>query len=275
MLGKRRSSGGGMRSGSGGSETQEQQQQQQQREPAEPLYRRLDDAIAAGPAAEALQLPQPEANTQVVTALLEQLMATNPRALDTRAAIGLKVADRSVLLDNPVGRKAAGQAGKAGAASRRTAQLASKSAQRRLGLYQLRSAGLTYEAVQPLHASWQQYMRDLLASGGGPGAADLEARLYAADLHGCLIRVAHTADKRYQGLRGIVVRDTANTLRLVTPDNRFVVVPKQLCTWEFDADRRRVATLLGPGLAQRGTGTAGGGAKPKTLREAIRGQQRG
>lgn len=170
------------------------------------------------------------------------------------------------------------------------------------------------------------------------------------------------ADKRYQGLQGIVVRDTANTLQLVTRDNRFVVIPKQvgypihacwvsprqmvpcgsspsahatpagcpgrrrrhsppqncgisfaaapafkgasqpasrpnptcpadlppapahspslppgpqLCTWEFDADRRRVVTLLGSGLAQRGTGIAIGGAKPKTLREAIRGQQRG
>lgn len=169
------------------------------------------------------------------------------------------------------------------------------------------------------------------------------------------------ADQRYHGLRGVVVRDTANTLQLITPDNRFVVVPKQvgqgparhaalaaptvrlpgsqaphrtacaampvlnnsqhtgccslgwpgptpespptpythlhhpptttypstrshhpfsplslqLCTWEFDADRRRVVTLLGPGLARRGTGTAGSTAKPKTLREAIRSQQRG
>lgn len=56
-----------------------------------------------------------------------------------------------------------------------------------------------YEAVQPLHASWQQYMRDLLASGGGPSAADIEARLYAADLHGCLIRVAQTAGDRTEG----------------------------------------------------------------------------
>lgn len=113
-----------------------------------------------------------------------------------------------------------------------------------------------------------------------------------------------------------MVRETAGTLQLVTPDSRFVVVPKQvggglrdgtgcwgeaghgvrtrlsgsspgrpcnrphclqLCTWEFDADRRRVVTLLGPGLAQRGAGGSGGGAagggRPKTLREAIRGQQ--
>jgi len=36
------------------------------------------------------------------------------------------------------------------------------------------------------------------------------------------------ADRRYQALQGIVVRDTQNTLQLVTPDNRYVVVPKQV-----------------------------------------------
>lgn len=135
------------------------------------------------------------------------------------------------------------------------------------------------------------------------------------------------ADPRYRGLQGIVVRDTANTLQLITPEDRLVVVPKQvggsrdstagirrkahctcrdapashgglapapprmlrhdvaaphpactalqLCTWQFDADRRRVVTLLGPGLARRGSGgAAGSGAtRPRTLREAIRGQQ--
>jgi hypothetical protein len=45
-----------------------------------------------------------------------------------------------------------------------------------------------YEAVQPLYRSWQQYMRELLAQGG----QDVETRLYAADLHGCLMRVAAT-----------------------------------------------------------------------------------
>lgn len=69
-------------------------------------------------------------------------MATNPRAFDARAAIGLKVADRTVMLDNPVGQKA-GQARKGGAGGRWASQLASKAAQRRLGLYQLRTAGLT------------------------------------------------------------------------------------------------------------------------------------
>lgn len=115
--------------------------------------------------------------------------------------------------------------------------------------------------------------------GGAPASNDLEARLYAADLHGCLIRVAHTAgacgapgqlaaelealllpvaaparagpllaklqlpslamtlpshlpssacpaDPQYRRVRGVVVRDTANTLHLVTPDSRLLLVPK-------------------------------------------------
>jgi hypothetical protein len=44
--------------------------------------------------------------------------------------------------------------------------------------------------VQPLHRSWRQYMQDLVALPGSP--ADLEARLYAAELLGCLIRVVQT-----------------------------------------------------------------------------------
>ncbi|PSC76792.1 ribonuclease P subunit p29 [Micractinium conductrix] len=262
--------------GAGGRTDQQQQQQQRQQQPAEPAYARLDEGIAHGPAAEALQLPQPEANTQVVTSLLERLMATNPRAFDARAAIGLKVSDRSIMLDNPMGQRQAAAGGGQQRGSRWTGTLASRAQQRKLGLYQLQ--GLTYEAVQPLHRSWQQYIREVMSGAAAVGGGgDLEARLYGADLHGCLMRVAHTADRRYQGVRGIVVRETANTLQLVAPDSRLLTVPKQLCTWEFDADRRRVVTLLGPGLAQRSGaagGGGGGGGKPKTLREAIRGQHR-
>jgi hypothetical protein len=126
----------------GGEQQQAAQQQQQQPQQAEPPYDRLNDAIAQGPAAEAMQLPKPEPHLQVVSALLEQLMAANPRAFDARAAIGLKVQDRTVMLDNPVGQQASQRKG-SGRGSKWTAQLAGKKEQRRLGLYQLQSAGLT------------------------------------------------------------------------------------------------------------------------------------
>lgn len=63
-----------------------------------------------------LQLPEaasggsgPSSGREVVASLLEELLATNPRrGLDARAAIGLKVADRVLLLDNPASTHAAG-----------------------------------------------------------------------------------------------------------------------------------------------------------------------
>lgn len=69
-LGTSGGGGGGSLAGSGARSDRQQLQQQQQQDPPEPLYRRLDQTIAAGPAAEALQLPRPEANAQVGRCLL-------------------------------------------------------------------------------------------------------------------------------------------------------------------------------------------------------------
>ena len=143
---KARSSGGGRgaRGGSAGGEQPPlplQQQQQQQQQAWEPPYNRLEDAIATGPAAGAMDLPPPQPGSQVVSELLVSLMATNPRAFDARAAIGLKVQDRTVMLDNPAGQKQ--QRRRRQQPSRWAAQLASKAQQRRLGLYQLQTTGLT------------------------------------------------------------------------------------------------------------------------------------
>jgi hypothetical protein len=128
-------------SGSAGGEQQQQQQQQQQQGSWDPPYNRLDAGIATGPAAEAMRLPPADPGSQVVTRLLEDLMATNPRAFDARAAIGLKVQDRTVMLDNPAGQKQKQQ--RRQQPSRWTSRLASKAQQRRLGLYDLQAAGLT------------------------------------------------------------------------------------------------------------------------------------
>lgn len=102
---------------------------------------------------------------------------------------------------------------------------------------------LSFESVQPLHRRWQQYMHTLLAgaqpytaqraaaaaAGGGSArcrrsgapptaAACLEDRLAGADLHGCMIRVAESSDRRYPpGLSGIVVSETQQVGRSSGP----------------------------------------------------------
>lgn len=86
----------------------------------------------------------------------------------------------------------------------------------------------SWAAALPLHRRWQQYMRGLLqgavphqaqaarqqqkqppaSSAAASPSGSLEERLLSADLHGCLLRVAEAAERRYHALQGIVVRDT-------------------------------------------------------------------
>ena len=115
---------------------------------ADPLYVRLDTlglAGSSGPLAVALGLPAAaEARDgRVISSLLEDLLATNPRAFDARAAIGLKVQDRTLLLDNPVRGVAGGARG--GRRQRRHfgGRLATRRQRRELGLYELAGTGLT------------------------------------------------------------------------------------------------------------------------------------
>ncbi len=47
------------------------------------------------------QLPPIGNGSEVISEMLHSLMATNPRAFDKRATIGLKVTDKVLMLDNP------------------------------------------------------------------------------------------------------------------------------------------------------------------------------
>lgn len=138
------------------------EQQQREREQQDPLYARLDSlGLASGPVGAALSLSaavedgsgssgsgrrgkdggggRPSGLTPGLTALLEELMATHPRALDSRATIGLKVQDRSLPLDNPAAAAGGGEQRRRRPFTRR---LASGAARRRLGLGDLRSTAL-------------------------------------------------------------------------------------------------------------------------------------
>jgi hypothetical protein len=80
-----------------------------------------------------------------IAALLEGLLATNPRASDARVIAGGRLKDRALLLENPVGKRDAAAAPRRGAGgrSRLAAGLATRRQQKAAGLYDLRSAGLT------------------------------------------------------------------------------------------------------------------------------------
>lgn len=148
-----------------------------------------------------------------------------------------------------------------------------------------------YEQVLPLHQRWRQYMSTLLAGagsgGGGRGSGQQQQRgssgnaagtagagtlaeaavLLGAEMHGCLLRVVECDEQRWQGIEGIVVRDTQQTFVVVTKEGQVLTLPKRRCVFEYGLGRGRVVRLLGrnlvPPVGGSATGSLGAGQRKK------------
>lgn len=107
-----------------------------------------------------------------------------------------------------------------------------------------------YDTVLPLHQLWLQYVQSLIETA--PTLREVQTLLIDADLHGCLLTVAEAPPgSNWQGLTGVVVRNSKTAFQLVTSENRLVLVPKAPCVFQYHVGRRLV-TLLGSGLAAAG-----------------------
>jgi RNase P/RNase MRP subunit p29 len=140
----------------------------------------------------------------------------------------------------------------------------------------------TFAALQPLHELWQRYVWGLLSGGGGGGgggsagsggaqsAAEAEALLAGADLHGVLLTVAAHRAALHAGCAGIVAKDTMRTFQIVAADDRLHVVPKQGGTFTFELPHGALppaaARVAGGATGQRhAAAAAAGGARVVTL----------
>lgn len=212
--------------------------------------------MATGPVAQALGL----AAEGSLATMLEDLMATNPRASDSKNIAGGKLRDKTLLLDNPAVQR--DQKRRGGGGLPLTTHLASRKEQRRQGLYNIKNAAnLSFNSVLDIHRQWQQYIHNLVHPA--QNLKEAQQLAFNADLHGCLLRVIEAPEPRHVGLRGIVVRNSLNAFFLVTPDDRIVMIPKNNCVFEFAIDGKRVVTLLGSGLLAAGSTGGGAGKKEK------------
>lgn len=75
----------------------------------------------------------------------------------------------------------------------------------------------------PLHGLWSKYVSHLLEGAGPMTAGD---RIIKADFHGAFVTVARARSPSMVGLEGIVLQETENVFRIVTPDNALKTVPK-------------------------------------------------
>lgn len=131
----------------------------------------------------------------------------------------------------------------------------SKRSKKHMSLKELKNCGLfclpqelhNFELFKPMHEMWKSYITQLLKNVGKNQIAQC---LLNADLHGAIILVVHCKINSFHGVCGIMIRETAETLGIITEDNKFRAVPKKLSVFMLQADGWKV-TLFGDKLSSR------------------------
>ncbi|KAE8773860.1 Ribonuclease P protein subunit p29 [Hordeum vulgare] len=173
--------------------------------------------------------------------------------------------DRGILLDNYVQRGPIlvdAQSRSLLIHSKRSKRHMSLKQHKKCGSFDLHDTFRRFDLYKPMHEMWKEYMRELTKS---TPKKQLSENLLSADLHGALIIVAQCKAASYQGVSGIMIRDTAETFGIISEDNRFrdltgllskkltlkpAVVPKAGSVFVLQADCWKV-TLIGDKLSPK------------------------
>lgn len=208
------------------------------------VYSTIHEDFFLGSAAQLLQLPGTSSvsGTNIVDAISEAF-SNHAQVHELKRKFESSIQDKALLLDNPA---TAQKRSKTTSEKRFTKRLFSRKQQKELGLYNLKKDRLTFDGLIPLHNRWREYIHAVVTPAEDRN--ELLKRLYAADLHGCLIRVAETREKRCLKVNGIVVRDSKTCFHIVTRDDRLVIVPKQHNVFEFLLTPKQIIVLIGDGL---------------------------
>ena len=203
---------------------------------------------------------------------LRDLVATNPKAgADAEAVITSKTKDKALLLDSANGAFSvdevrAARARRLARAGRDARLVGAAARRRRRGGAVVPVDKARWETFLPLHELWRAYVAGLLegcAGGTAGGEREAERRLGSAELVGAAVTVSACTRPSLCGTRGIVARDSARCVALVTRGDELVTVPKKGARFEVEAEapRERVG----------GAGGGGGGVEGRIVRVSLDG----
>ena len=203
---------------------------------------------------------------------LRDLVATNPKAgADAEAVITSKTKDKALLLDSANGAFSvdevrAARARRLARAGRDARLVGAAARRRRCGVAVVPVDKARWETFLPLHELWRAYVAGLLegcAGGTAGGEREAARRLGSAELVGAAVTVSACTRPSLCGTRGIVARDSARCVALVTRGDELVTVPKKGARFEVEAEapRERVG----------GAGGGGGGVEGRIVRVSLDG----
>ncbi|EPS62298.1 hypothetical protein M569_12495, partial [Genlisea aurea] len=131
--------------------------------------------------------------------------------------------------------------------SKRSKKHFSLTKHRKIGSFDLPKKFQNFEIFKPMHEKWKSYVQQLLKISGKD---NLPQSLLNADLHGAIMLVVECGLAAYVGIHGIVVRETKETIGIITPDDKFRVVPKRSSVFILQADCWKI-TIYGDKLTSR------------------------
>lgn len=158
--------------------------------------------------------------------------------------------ENTILLDNLVQKSrmlGGGQVRALQKASKRSRKHMSRKQQKRSGLFDLPEEFHNFEFFKPMHEMWKSYTLQLLKTAGKDQVAQC---LLNADLHGAIVLVVQCKIESYMRIHGIMIRETKETLGIISQDNKFRVVPKKCSVFVLQVDCWKI-TLLGDKLSSR------------------------
>lgn len=104
------------------------------------------------------------------------------------------------------------------------------------GLWKLEIGAQKFDLFLPLHQLWMGYMSELLGlpppssvpvAEAMPNASSMHPKLVKADFHGSLLAVRQSKNPCLVGLSGIVIHETENAFKVITPKDQLKLIPKQ------------------------------------------------
>uniref|UniRef100_A0A1D1YH40 Ribonuclease P protein subunit p29 n=1 Tax=Anthurium amnicola TaxID=1678845 RepID=A0A1D1YH40_9ARAE len=98
-----------------------------------------------------------------------------------------------------------------------------------------------FDRFKPCHEMWKEYILKLIKESGKHQLGHI---LLTAILEGAFLQVVECKAAAFTGVRGIMIRETAETFGVITLDDKFRVVPKRGSVFLFQAGCWKI-TLFG------------------------------
>lgn len=193
--------------------------------------------------------PSPRVRLNSETPFTPEYVKSNlARNVDGARVYASRVQGRQILLDQPVREnklkalREEKRARRAASRKRSDADVIPNTSARRKGLHGGSPSERRFELFVAMHNLWMGYVSELLnlppAESGSTQhaqtqAAGMHAKLIKAAFEGAMITVKQSKNASLVGLTGIVILETENAFKIVTPKDQLKLVPKRNSVFAF------------------------------------------